>query len=125
MIQARTSFVLEPSDDPWAGPPIRRRCSRASQIAIEHVVSRAFAIDPGHRVPHWLGARARTRLRQISMYLQHVACGTTLTAVGSAYGRDRTTAAHACHVVEDLRDHREFDFILEILEMALMALLRR
>ncbi|MBA4131959.1 MAG: chromosomal replication initiator DnaA [Hyphomicrobium sp.] len=55
--------------------------------------------------------------RQVAMYLTHVACGLTLTDVGRLFARDRTTVAHACAVVEDLRDDAKFDRVLELVEM--------
>lgn len=47
--------------------------------------------------------------RQLAMYLAHVALGLTQTEVAQAFQRDRTTVAHACRRVEDLRDERDFD----------------
>lgn len=55
--------------------------------------------------------------RQVAMYLTHVACGLTLTDVGRLFARDRTTVAHACAVVEDLRDDAKFDRVLELVEL--------
>ena len=50
------------------------------------------------------------------MYLSHVACGQSLTDVGRIFARDRTTVAHACARIEDLRDDRRFDRVLDLLE---------
>ncbi|MBY0225394.1 MAG: chromosomal replication initiator DnaA [Hyphomicrobium sp.] len=63
--------------------------------------------------------RGRARIafaRQIAMYLAHVACGQSLTDVGRIFARDRTTVAHACARIEDLRDDRRFDRVLDLLE---------
>jgi chromosomal replication initiation ATPase DnaA len=57
--------------------------------------------------------------RQIAMYLAHVAFGLSLTQVGQLFGRDRTTVAHACSVVEDLRDDATLDRALTVLTLAL------
>ena len=57
------------------------------------------------------------------MYLAHVGCGLALTEVGRAFGRDRTTVAHACGVVEDRRDEAEFDCMLTHLEDAVASLI--
>ena len=54
--------------------------------------------------------------RQVAMYLAHVACALTLTEAARIYGRDRSTAAHACGVVEERRDNPRFDHIIELLE---------
>lgn len=61
--------------------------------------------------------RAKVALaRQIATYLAHVVLGMTLSDAGRLYGRDRTTAAHACRLVEDLRDEPRFDTLLSLLE---------
>ncbi len=60
--------------------------------------------------------------RQSAMYLAHVVFGLTLTEVGRAFGRDRTTAAHACERVEDRRDDPVLDAVLQALEHACGAL---
>jgi chromosomal replication initiation ATPase DnaA len=52
------------------------------------------------------------------MYLAHVVFGLTLTEVGRAFGRDRTTAAYACELIETLRDDPEFDALLDALDHA-------
>lgn len=47
--------------------------------------------------------------RQLAMYLAHVALGQTQTEVAQAFQRDRTTVAHACRRIEDMRDDAPFD----------------
>ncbi|MEM6846469.1 MAG: helix-turn-helix domain-containing protein [Pseudomonadota bacterium] len=54
--------------------------------------------------------------RQISMYCAHVTFGWSLTEAGSLFNRDRTTAAHACRVVEDRRDDNEVDQLVQKVE---------
>ena len=49
------------------------------------------------------------RARQLAMYLAHVVLGQSLTAIGNAFGRDRTTVSYACGLIEDMRDDRQFD----------------
>ena len=61
--------------------------------------------------------------RQVAMYLAHVVCGLSLTAVGTLFQRDRTTVAHACGVVEDRRDDPELDARIEHLEHAVASLI--
>ncbi len=60
----------------------------------------------------------------MAMYLAHVACGLSLTEVGALFDRDRTTVAHGCGVIEDLRDDPATDRTLMNLEAALAALTR-
>lgn len=52
------------------------------------------------------------------MYLAHVCFRANFSAVGRAFGRDRTTAAHACRIVEARRDDPRIDALLERLERA-------
>jgi chromosomal replication initiation ATPase DnaA len=54
--------------------------------------------------------------RQTAMYLARVCLGLTLSEAAALYGRDRTTAAHACRVIEDLRDDSQFDARLTAIE---------
>ena len=57
--------------------------------------------------------------RQSAMYLAHVTLGLTFTEVGHVFGRDRTTAAHACRKIEDRRTELRLDTALAELEHAL------
>jgi hypothetical protein len=59
------------------------------------------------------------------MYLAHVAFGLSYSEVGRAFGRDRTTAAHACRLIEDRRDEPPVDALLGALEHACGALRQR
>ena len=93
----------------------------ASQI-IGQAVSTVFQVPLSE-----LQARTRRRARiafarQVAMYLAHVACGLTLTQVGALFGRDRTTVAYACGIVEDRRDDPIFDVFLDHLEMSIVRL---
>lgn len=47
--------------------------------------------------------------RQLAMYLAHVSLGLSQNDVAQAFGRDRTTVAHACRRIEDQRDDAGFD----------------
>lgn len=59
------------------------------------------------------------RARQLAMYLSHVILGESLTAVGQAFGRDRTTVSYACALIEDMRDDPVFDAEVSGLEAVL------
>lgn len=107
-----------------AQAPVRAWCrtgdagNMALQRQIEKSVSSAF------RVPETeLRARTRRRAqtafaRQVAMYLAHVGCGLSYSEVGRLFGRDRTTAAHACKLIEDRRDDPDLDLSLDHLEQA-------
>lgn len=75
---------------------------------------------------HLLTHRSRSRLpaaraRQLAMYLAHVVLGRSLTEIGEAFGRDRTTVSYACALIEDMRDDPRFDAEVEGLERQLEA----
>lgn len=57
-----------------------------------------------------------SRARQIAMYLMHTSLSLTHREIASAFGRDRTTVAHACRAVEDERDDIRFDIRVATLE---------
>ncbi len=57
--------------------------------------------------------------RQVAMYLTHVVYGLTMKEAARAIGRDASTAVHACHRIEDLRDDPQFDRQLTQIENVL------
>lgn len=57
--------------------------------------------------------------RQVAMYLCHIAFEMSLARVAVAFGRDRSTVAHACHIIEDRREDAAFDGLLTALEAML------
>lgn len=60
--------------------------------------------------------RLSCHVRQIAMYVCHVALRISMSDIGEAFGRDRTTVGHACHVVEDRRDDPAFDDFVSAVE---------
>ncbi len=84
--------------------------------SVYFAVSMVYSIERGI-LDHPTRGRSRVAFaRQVAMYLAHVAFGLTLTTVGRAFRRDRTTVSHACALVEDARDDPEIDRTLELLE---------
>ncbi len=93
--------------------------------ALEQAILRVFMVASADL---WSDTRGRPKVafaRQVAMYLAHVVCGLSLTNVGQIFSRDRTTVAHACGRVEDLRDDPSFDRSLELLEGIMRVLLPR
>ena len=77
---------------------------------------------PVRMLTHRSRCRKRTALaRQLAMYLAHVVLGRSLTEIGEAFGRDRTTVSHACARIEDMRDDRAFDEEVSAFERRLEA----
>jgi len=64
--------------------------------------------------------RAETAFaRQVAMYLCHGGFQMSLARVAVAFGRDRSTVAHACHAIEDRREEPQFDLWIGALEALL------
>jgi hypothetical protein len=57
--------------------------------------------------------------RQVAAYLSHIAYEWSLSRVASVFGRDRSTMAHACHMIEDRREEPQFDLWINALETML------
>ena len=92
--------------------------------AAQALAARVYAV-PVPALRHPTRSFAHIALaRQVAMYLANVAGGVTLTDVGHAFGRDRTTVAHACALVEDRRDDPAIDLSLTLLEQSLRASFR-
>ncbi|MDP2621332.1 MAG: helix-turn-helix domain-containing protein [Hyphomicrobiales bacterium] len=84
-------------------------------------MSSAFLVPPKElRAPTRRDAQT-ARARQVAMYLAHVGFGLTYSEAGLLFGRDRTTVAHACRLVEDRRNDPGFDVSLDCLEQTLRA----
>lgn len=102
----------------YAGPHKTSIYSSHILELVEHCVFSVF------RIPV-LALRSRGRAapislaRQFAMYLAHVAFRLSFTEVGELFSRDRTTVAHACGVIEDLRDDLIIDRALTVLTAAL------
>jgi Bacterial dnaA protein helix-turn-helix len=69
--------------------------------------------------------RMLCHVRQIAMYVCHVSLSIPLTEIGHAFGRDRTTVGHACHVVEDRRDDQGFDDFITGIERIVSVIFAR
>ncbi|WP_424547770.1 helix-turn-helix domain-containing protein [Shinella zoogloeoides] len=107
----RTMAVQEP---PTVPAPVACRIVR--QLVLEMT---ALAGDR----PLWRRDSRRTtcHVRQIAMYVSHVVLRLSLSEIGMAFGRDRTTVGHACNVVEDRRDDAAFDAFVSAIERVVLS----
>ena len=99
---AAAAYQAEPADD----------YARVCRL-MEAAIAAAFAVPVDElRAP---SRRTQTVAfaRQSAMYLAHVVLGLNYSATGMLFHRDRTTAAHACQVVEDRRDDPAIDRLLQ------------
>jgi chromosomal replication initiation ATPase DnaA len=83
---------------------------------LEEATAAAFRVPPNELHAPSRRSADIAFARQSAMYLAHVMLGLSYSAVGRLFGRDRTTAAHACRRVEDRRDDPAIDRMLDILE---------
>ncbi len=65
--------------------------------------------------------RRAAEARQVAMYLAHVVLKMNLAAVARGFGRDRTTASHACRHIENMREDPELDRLVAWLEVLVRA----
>ena len=86
---------------------------------VNRMVAAAFSISSDQLLGRDRGNRRTIRARQIAMYLLRTSLSMRLCRIAEVYGRDRTTIAHACSVVEDLRDRPDFDSRMMELEKTL------
>jgi hypothetical protein len=120
-LEARPLWVQVGSESPKVSVRTARRLCDVAAIA----TAAAFAVPVGELQATTRRSSYVAFARQSAMYLSHVAFGVTLSEVGRAFGRDRTTAAHACRLIEDRRDDPAVNAVLGSLENACCALRRR
>jgi hypothetical protein len=108
-----------PNESP--GPRATQRLCDLTAIA----TAAAFALPVGELIAETRRSHYVAFARQSAMYLAHVTFGLNYAEVGRAFGRDRTTAAYACRLIEERRDDPAVDAVLGSLESACGALRRR
>lgn len=91
---------------------------------VEAATAAAFAVPVDELRAPTRRAPAAAFARQCAMYLAHIVLGLGYSDIGRRFRRDRTTAAHACAIVEERRDDPAIDRVLLALE-SLCAALRR
>jgi len=98
----------------------RAEDAAAAELAA-NVVSYALGVPADAIVDDARGCSQTAYARQLAMYLCHVAFELSMSRVASAFGRDRSTVAHACHAIEDRRDEDQFDLWMASLEAMMRA----
>lgn len=96
-------------------PPVHDDTARICWL-MEAAIAAAFAVPVDEmRAPSRRSA-AVAFARQSAMYLAHVVFELNYSTTGQLFYRDRTTAAHACQLVEERRDDMAIDRLLYMLE---------
>ena len=65
--------------------------------------------------------RPTCHVRQIAMYVCHVALSLSVDDIAGSFGRERSTVAHACHLVEDRRDNPAYEDFISAVERMVAA----
>jgi len=105
-------------EDVWDAVPDPRR-DRLAAAFVTSLVAMETGV-PAREIAAPTRARAPAALaRQMAMYLAHVSYAWPMSRVATAFGRDRTTASHACHKIEDMRDDAAFDARISAMEACL------
>ena len=100
--------------DDGAGPE-----TPASTDIAQALVAHVYGVDVKHMRSKKRSNPRAALARQIAMYLSHIVLQMSFTQIGAAFGRNRSTACHALHHVENLRDDPELDRTLVQLESML------
>jgi chromosomal replication initiation ATPase DnaA len=95
--------------------------SRGVGPMVAYTVCSAFLVPPTKFHSRTRSIARVARARQVAIYLAHVGFGLSYAEAGRLFGRDRTTAAYACRLIEDRRDDPRFDASLDCLEHTLRA----
>lgn len=98
--------------------PIRTLDAARARLA-QQAAAYAFGVSIEEIAAPTRGSARASLARQVAIYLTHVAFELSLGRVAAAFGRDRSTAAYACHRVEDRRDDARFDCFMDELEACL------
>ena len=67
------------------------------------------------------GSPVHARARHIAMYLAYAGLGMSMSRVAIGFGRDKSTAARACRVIEDYREDPDFDTWIDQLALGLRS----
>lgn len=67
-------------------------------------------------------SRPAIRVRRVSLYLAHVALGWPLERVGHAFGINRQTVSTACTRIEEAREERHLNDLLDQLTETIQTL---
>jgi chromosomal replication initiation ATPase DnaA len=100
---------------------LRRREDEAAARLAAGTASYALGVSEEQILGEGRGTTQTAFARHVAMYLCHVGFELSLTRIAVAFGRDRSTVAHACHVIEDRREEPQFDLWIGSLEAMLRA----
>lgn len=122
--QSATADAADNPPPPALAPPGAMPLVQACRI-VRHVVAELVMMTNDRVTMRRDRRRMMCHIRQIAMYVCHVSLSIPLSEIGDAFGRDRTTVSHACHVVEDRRDDTGYDELVSTVERLVSAIFAR
>jgi chromosomal replication initiation ATPase DnaA len=99
----------------------KHNAAEAAADFLAAMVAAAFSVGAERLKGPERGSAEVALARQVAIYLIHTRLGVSFAVTGAVFGRDRTTAAHACRAVEERREDPRLDTIIDVLERALVA----
>lgn len=106
---------VQTEEDLW-GPSQDFRRDRLTVAFVTSLVALAMDVPARDIASRQRTSAAAARGRQMAIYLTHIALAWPLWRVAAAFGRDRSTVSYAVRAIEDLRDDRALDTLLNTLE---------
>ena len=99
--------------------PIDAVCRIAQELTTEMVM-----LVGGRLLARRDRRRTLCHVRQIAMYVCHVALQIPHDDIAGAFGRNRSTVGHACMTVEERREDAAFDDFVSAVERAVKSIFR-
>jgi len=99
----------------YPGRTANSQCARLCRL-LAAAVAATFAVPLEEVLAPTRGSPQAAFARQTAMYLAHVVLGRSVSEIGVLFGRDRTTAAYACRMIEERRDDPAIDAVVQSLE---------
>lgn len=99
-----------------------KETDRANAELVTAIIAYALGLSPASITETHRGTPQISAARQLAMYLTYTAFEMSLARCAYAFGRDRSTVAHACHMIETRRDDKAFDEWVDGLAENLRAL---
>lgn len=109
----------EPENGPGHGPESGNGV-KAPELGLAQIITaHAYGVPLDSLMAATRKDRRVAEARQVAMYLAHVVFRMSLAEIARGFGRDRTTARHACRHVEELREDPGRDRLIAWLEATL------
>ncbi len=112
----------EPLSDRFSACPVPPTDDYRRAELVGHITAHMFGVQYEQMLVPTRRKQTAALARQVAMYVCHVTLGLNFKDIGEVFGRDRSTASHACKVIEDRRDERDFDEFIRRIEDAALVL---